>query len=265
MDYQVPMTNIIAIVFTMVVSIGMPLIACFLLKRRFKTEVSLISALVGVTIFMFFAMTLEQLLHSVVLNAAGEALQNNVWLYAIYGGLAAGLFEETGRYVGMKFLMKRNLTKENSLMYGIGHGGAESIMLVGMSYVSNLMIAMTINGGGLSELLSSMETTGEAVDTDAIIEGLSPLWELGSGQFYMAGIERICAFALQIALSYLVYLAVRYGKNQNYVLAILLHAVVNAVTVLLAQVLPIYVVMVVLIAMVAAIGVYVRKLYREEA
>jgi len=39
---------------------------------------------------------------------------------------------------------------------------------------------------------------------------------------------------------------------------------VNAVTVLLAQVLPIYVVMVVLIAMVAAIGVYVRRLYREE-
>ena len=260
MDYQVPMTNIIAIVFTMVVSIGLPLFACVWLKRRYKTDVTLISALVGVTVFMFFAMTLEQLLHSVVLNAAGDLLQNNIWLYAIYGGLAAGLFEETGRFVGMKFLMKRSLTKENALMYGIGHGGAESIMLVGMSYVSNLMIALTINQGGLPDLLANVEENMQ----DTLIEGLSPLWEMGSMQFYMAGIERICAFALQVALSYLVYTAVRYGKNQNFVLAIAIHAFVNAVTVLLAQVLPVYVVMLVLIAMVAAVGWYVSRLYRGE-
>ena len=62
-------------------------------------------------------MLLEQLMHSLVLLKMGpvsKALSENLWLYALYGGLAAGLFEETGRYLTMRFLMKGKWTRENA-------------------------------------------------------------------------------------------------------------------------------------------------------
>lgn len=260
MNYQVPTTTILAMVFTLLISLGVPLLACVWAKKRFKEAVSLNSLVIGAAAFFVFAMVLERVLHSVVFVLAGTVIQENIWLYAIYGGLAAGVFEETGRFVAMKFFMKRNLTRENSLMYGIGHGGIESIMLVGMTYISNLVVAFTINGGGLKEVLDTMD----AATKEATIQGLAPLWELPALQFAAAGVERVCAFVLQIALSYLVYTAVKYGKKQFYLLAILLHASVNAIAVLLAQVLPVLVVEAVLIVMVALVALFVRKLYREE-
>lgn len=259
-QYQVPTANMIAMVVTLLVSVGVPIAACIWAKRRFKEKVSLSSLVIGAAVFALFAMMLEQMLHMVVLRAAGAVMQENIWLYAIYGGLAAGIFEETGRFLGMKYFMKRNLTKENALMYGIGHGGFESIILVGMTYISNLMVSVTINNGGIASVLETMDEAAR----EATLQGLAPLWEMPSSQFYMAGIERICAFALQIALSYLVYTAVRHGRKQNYILAILFHAVVNAVVILLARVLPIYAVMAVLLVMVAGVGVYSVKLFRAE-
>src|SRR5690242_8696931 len=45
--------------------------------------------------------------------------------------LTAGLFEEIGRYVGYRWLMKRDeKTWAKGVMYGIGHGGIESMLFV---------------------------------------------------------------------------------------------------------------------------------------
>ena len=58
-----------------------------------------------------------------MLHLVKEALTGNIWFYALYGGIAAGVFEETGRFTAMKFWMKKSLSKESSFMYGVGHGG----------------------------------------------------------------------------------------------------------------------------------------------
>ena len=39
----------------------------------------------------------------------------------------------------MKFWMKKWLDFPNALMYGIGHGGVEAILLGGLSGISNLV------------------------------------------------------------------------------------------------------------------------------
>src|SRR5215213_3278212 len=45
--------------------------------------------------------------------------------------LTAGLFEEIGRYVGYRWLMKRDpKTWAKGVMYGLGHGGIESMLLI---------------------------------------------------------------------------------------------------------------------------------------
>ena len=43
--------------------------------------------------------------------------------------VAAGVFEETGRLLAMKFCMKKDLDKKNAIMYGIGHGGIRFLRL----------------------------------------------------------------------------------------------------------------------------------------
>lgn len=53
------------------------------------------------------------------------------WLTVL--ALSAGLFEEVGRYVGYRWLMgKEPKTWDKAVMYGIGHGGLEAIVLVGL-------------------------------------------------------------------------------------------------------------------------------------
>ena len=52
----------------------------------------------GVGTFFLFALVLEAMFHQLVLGSPlGAAIRGNIWLYALYAGLAAGIFEETGR------------------------------------------------------------------------------------------------------------------------------------------------------------------------
>src|SRR5262245_22286682 len=53
------------------------------------------------------------------------------WLFLL--ALTAALFEEVGRYFGYRIFMgKEEKTWPKGVMYGIGHGGLESIVLVGL-------------------------------------------------------------------------------------------------------------------------------------
>ena len=54
-------------------------------------------------------------------------------LYALYGGLAAGLFEETGRLLAFRFILKPHTARITALSYGIGHGGIEAFWVMGLS------------------------------------------------------------------------------------------------------------------------------------
>ena len=56
--------------------------------------------------------------------------------------LTAGIFEEGARYVGLKYIIKDE-TYEKGLTYGAGHGGIESIILVGLSVLSVGVVLMT--------------------------------------------------------------------------------------------------------------------------
>ena len=195
-----------------------------------KFHAKLYPAVIGAAAFAFFVLVLESVMHRAVLGVTGDVITGNIWLYGLYGGLAAGLFEETGRYLAMRIYMKKSLTKENSLMYGVGHGGIEAVMLVGISYISNLMVALMINLNHLDSLFAGLNDATTAVTIDR----LSALWTLPSYQFFFAGVERISAMMLQIALSYLVYRAVKEKQMKFYGIAVGIHFAVDAVTVILS-------------------------------
>lgn len=230
-ELSVPAGNLAGMVFSLLVAWGLPVALCILIRKKLRAD--LISFFLGCGTFFLFALFLEQLLHAVVLLRLGsvsEALKNSIWLYALYGGLAAGIFEETGRFLCMKFLMKKNLTKENAVMYGAGHGGFEAVLILGMASVNNLISSVLINSGAFAAALA------EGVDTQQALEAVSPLATLPAWQFFLGGLERILALALHIGLSLLVFQAVKNRRKWYlYPAAILLHALVNAVVVIIAN------------------------------
>lgn len=250
MNYQVPAASVAAICVTLAVVMGLPLINLFYLKIKKGAKLS--GFFIGAVTFVVFALVLEQIWHTVIRALTGSLLIDNILLYAIYGGLSAGLFEETGRYLAMKFCMdkKGRLDGTNALMYGAGHGGIEAWLVVGLAYISNLAMVILINSGSLEAILASLDETSSA----ATLTMVEQLCTLPAWQFLLAAVERIGAVYLQIVLSYMVYLAIRNGRKLWFFFAIGLHALVDAGMVLLAQVIPLIVVELLILAVVGVVG-----------
>ena len=195
------------IIFSLCISIALPVVLLIVVHKKTKARMAM--AVIGAATFFLFAMVLEQILHAVVLGVGGERITGNIWIYGLYGGLAAGLFEEVGRFVAMRFAMKKQLNLPNALMYGVGHGGIEAILIVGLASVSNLVTSIMINAGTLEASLGALDQATK----EATLTQLSALWTTPSYQFFLSGIERIVAVTLHIALSVLVFQAVKLGKK----------------------------------------------------
>ena len=89
---------------------------------------------------------------------------------------------------------------------------------------------------------------------------LSVLWTTPAYQFYLAPVERISAIALQIALSILVFSAVKTGKKLHLAAAFGLHFAVDFLTVVCASAIPTWALELGLLVVVAVICVVVYKL-----
>lgn len=256
---QVSGTAIAGIIFSMVVSIGLPVLLLILARKKLRADMS--AAGIGAAVFVLFALILEQISHGVVLGAAGDLLSENIWLYALYGGLAAGLFEETGRFVAMKYWMKKSLTRENAVMYGVGHGGIEALLIVGVGCISNLITVLMINSGQIESAFSAVE---EGAGKEAALQSLSVFWTTPGYEFFLVGVERFSAIVLHICLSCLVYRAVKYGRKKYWFAAVGIHFLVDAATLVLADFVPLTALEILLLAVVGVLAAAVKRLYDKE-
>ena len=254
----VSMASMLGMIFSLVVSIGVPVVLLIVIYKKTRAKIS--SFFIGCGIFVGFALILEQILHTVVLTVAGTVIQSNVYLYGLYGGFAAALFEETGRFIAMKYCMKKNLDRGNALMYGAGHGGAEAILIMGLTGISNLITSIMINSGTMQ--LNMAALPNELQETT--FQQLTALWQLPAWQFYMGGVERLSAIVLQIGFSVLMYTAVKTGQKKYLIGAYLAHFAVDFLTVVFASIIPIWALELALIVIAAALGFYAAKLYRDD-
>lgn len=200
-------------------------IIAYKLKNR---SVSLLSALWGAAGLVVFALILEQLLHMVML----PVIRNNVWLYGLYGAFAAGIFEETARFLIFKTVMKKKTDPKDSVMYGLGHGGVESALVVGVGLINFAIIGILVNSVGVDEVLKMSGVTDEAAIAAATaqIEGLT---KQSVGMCFVSVFERILTMVLHVALSVWVFRAAKEkGKVWFFPAAILMHAAVDFPTML---------------------------------
>ena len=199
---MVPGASIAGMVFSLVVSFALPIGLFVYAKKKLGAKAA--PFFIGCGVFFVMVLMLEAAIHRIVFQLAGEALTGSVILYAVYGGLMAALFEETGRYIAMRFLVKP-MDFPNAFMYGAGHGGVEAMLLCGVASISNIASAVMINSGTMSAQLATLDAE-KAADTAA---ALSALWTTPSLTFFAGGVERIIAVVLHLSLSILVFQSIR--------------------------------------------------------
>lgn len=262
MTFQpVPTANIVTICISLAVAFALP-VALFILLRV-KAKARVLPFFLGCISFVLFAMVLEPLLHQAVLGGAlAPAITGNIWLYALYGGFAAGLFEETGRYVFLLLVMKKDRLPQNALMYGAGHGGIEAVLLLGMTYINNLVYSLMINAGQGEQILAALGAVDEATKA-ATVQGIAGLATTPAWLFLIAGLERVLAVTLHIELSVLIYTAIRKKKFGYAVLAFALHMLVDSATIVINSVAPLWAVELSVLVMVVAIGFFALRLYKQ--
>ena len=210
--------QILAMAVSAGISILLPL--ALLIGWRRRTHAPLRAAALGAAVFVLFVLVLERGLHGLVLSE-GSVVLEKPWLYVLYACLSAGLFEETGRYLTFRYVLRRYGGRETGVMYGIGHGGMEAVLLCGINMAAYLLMAAEFNQAG--GVTAAVQAYYSGVSVPALGLYYTPVWA-----FLVPGVERLAAMALHIALSVVVFQAARRpGKGRWYFYAVLLHAAVN--------------------------------------
>lgn len=219
------MENIIALAVGTLLGIGIPVASVIIFKLK-NRDAWLPSALIGAATFLVFALVLEQILHSVML----PIVSGSTFAYCIYGVLAAGIFEETGRYAAYKILMKKHYSTVNAVLMGIGHGGFEMLMVLGLNMIGYFVMAIFIDiTGNIEQFI----VQSSPIPIETVTEQIKAILEIGIGDVALSVFERIIAMVFHICMSVWVYNAVsQKGKTWLYLAAVLAHAVLDLFAVL---------------------------------
>lgn len=213
--------TITSIIISILITIGTPIALFIIFRKRFQISIPVL--LIGAATFFIFAQMLEGIAHNFILfnNGTMRGWAENPWLYMLYAGLMAGIFEETGRFVVMKYALKTSRQWKDGLSFGLGHGGAEAIVLVGLNSIIMLVFAFMINSGSFDALFTDNQMK----------EALTPIKEQltgdSGGLILLGGIERLAAMSIQLGLSILVMYAIVSKQMKYFIFAILIHAVID--------------------------------------
>ena len=237
-----------------------PLTGIVYLNIRKNAEIKY--AVAGAVVFFSFALVLEKMLHVVVLPLIDQEKQT--WLYVLYGALAAGIFEEIPRYYVLKVMdKKKSLGTYDALQYGLGHGGFEMTILVGLTGISHFFLERKVNALGLSAILKDIPPAYHG----QVKESIQALASIQGVQVILPLVERILALSFHLAMALLAYFIVRgFLKKSALVLAVGLHFLMDLPAMLfqvgLVKSLP--AIYAGYLVMVLAIFYWLSRVYRKE-
>ena len=208
---------------------------------KFKKKEPFTTILIGAATFMAFAIMLEKPIQNILLfptqmmlpdHAIAQFVNARPILLSLLVALFPGVFEETGRLVMYKTVLKNRKNRETAISHGIGHGGFEVIFIMGSTYATYIAYALMINSGTFDTVIAQVkEQAPEQLDAMYLLaEQIAAIrfTDLGLGF-----LERAFAVLFHIGGSLLVFYACRdKGKFWLYPLAIVLHTAMDFVAAL---------------------------------
>ncbi len=200
--------------------IGFPLLLGWWIRRRFG---------IGWGVFGIGALTFiaSQVVH-IPLNYALGLLTGGrgigLWPLvplALAAGLSAGICEEGARWIVLHFFAKKTRGWRPGLQFGAGHGAAEAI-IVGVLALVNVVVIIALRTANPAALGLS------GTPADQLAQAQSAYWSTATYLPVLAGLERVLAITLHIALATLVMRAVAHNRLGYLLAAIGLHTLANA-------------------------------------
>ena len=193
---------------------------------KIKTRESIAPVFIGAAVWFVFAIVLKIAPAYFLLqadNPVAKAISGNVWLSYLTAGILAGVFEETGRFLAFRFVLKKYRHRRTSITYGIGHGGFESVY-IGFQIASLAVIGILANSGNIGLIAGN----ADEATLSLLAAQLQPYTDLHFSECMLAVFERLPAITAHIAFSVMVFAAAR-EKRFIYLfpVAVVLHMVLD--------------------------------------
>lgn len=218
-----------ALAITVVLMFVMPALFLIYWMRRNRKKLNIKFLIWGAVGFIISARVLELGVHFVCLimdNPVSRFINGNTIAYVLYGITMAGVFEECGRYIILKYVIKKDLTPENVVLYGIGHGGIEVFTVLLPSIILYLAIAVLFSSGDINNALKTLNITEETAS--AALPAVQSASLFGYGMMVMNVIERLFAMLLHVGFTVVVYYGIVTSKKKYLFIAIILHMLIDA-------------------------------------
>ncbi|MGW8225213.1 MAG: YhfC family intramembrane metalloprotease [Anaerolineales bacterium] len=143
---------------------------------------------------------------------------------AIILGLSAGLFEEITRYVGLRWWAKDARTWPKGVLFGAGWGGMEAIIFFVVTMLLNYVVFTVLRTVDLSTILPPEQQA-------PLVQGLDLFWNVTWYDSLLGALERMLVLPIQVAMTIIVLQVFLRGQSRWLWLAILWHALLDAVSV----------------------------------
>lgn len=217
----------LAIIFALLVTIGLPVGVGFWLNRKYHVPWRMVTY--GVLGYLLMQSVTALILSGVNgLMANGALVLSEEGLTAIQLVLSivlAAILDVLVRWAIMKYFPEKLDTREAAFGIGVGYGGAESVMIVGLQL---LITFITM----LSNL--NYQSTSSGLDVDMVTQ-LDALWAVSPVIPLAGSLERLAALVMHLTVTILILQFFLHKKKSYLLIAVGLELVVNGIVVGLAQ------------------------------
>lgn len=219
---------IITITLSLLITIALPIAAGFWLNKKFRIPWRVIS-------YGALGYFIAQALITLAFSGFNTLVQNETIvlsdtrfnttqiLLSVFLGALLGVLV---RWLGMKYLNEDLDNLEAAYGIGVGYGGAESIMLVGLPLLTTFIT-----------MLGNINIDPQTSNLDpAVIQQIEELWQVPATIPLVGSLERIASFVMHITVTILI-LQVFKRENKLWLLAAFgLELAVNGIIVGLAEI-----------------------------
>ena len=258
-------SSIPSLIITVVLMIAIPVVFFLFWRGKHKQRTGIRYLLAGAVGFLVSARVLELGVHYFCIiseNPVSRFINGNTAAFVLYGITMAGVFEECGRHIILKYIMKKDRTRENAVLYGIGHGGIEILAVILPTMITYLAVAVLFSSGNTESALSALKITEQTAA--AALPSVQAAAAFDYGMMAMNVMERLLAMFAHIGLTVIVFYGVVNAKKLCLPAAILLHMLMDTFPALYQRgVVPLWSVEVWVALCTVVIGWIAVQLYRK--
>ena len=194
-----------SLIVTIIMMIVIPVAFFVYWRKKHKPQTKISYLIAGAVGFIVSARVLELGVHLVCIvadNPVSRFINGNTVAFVLYGIVMAGVFEECGRYIVLKYIMKKNRTPENAILYGIGHGGIEILAVILPTMITYFAVAVLFSYGNVENALSTLNITEQTAA--AALPSVQAAAAFDYAMMAMNVIERLFAMLVHIGLTVIV-------------------------------------------------------------